>query len=127
MCERAVARGAARRKRSDGREGNPGPSPRLSEERANFLEESRPRRLALEQHVVATFERNEPRVGNERGELATELEWTHAVATRVEHERGHVERRGLRTHIDVIRDLADAQRVLHGHGAREIVEPLVLL
>src|SRR5690606_37414950 len=62
----------------------------------HFLEEPRPCRLVLEQHVILAVERNEAHVGNACGELPALLEGDHRlVAPRPRHDDhqrvGHAE------------------------------------
>ena len=57
------------------------------EKAAHLVDETGPCGLVLEQDVVAALERNEPRAGNERGELPPLTERSDGVARGMQHER----------------------------------------
>src|SRR5688572_33262458 len=59
----------------------------LVQERTDFLEEARPYRLVIQDHMIAAVERQEARAGNSAGELAPRGE-RHRRIVHVVHHQG---------------------------------------
>ena len=114
-----------------------GRSPRWGESGARFARaeevgerfaEALPRRLGLDEDVVAALQRHEVRAGNFRGEQPALLERNARVAARVHDQRRHSHARQQRTHVDLAERFENARRDFRlRRGAHQVAEPAHLL
>src|SRR6185503_11377036 len=99
-----------------------------SEKLAQFTEEDAPRRLVLEDDVIAARERHEARSGNARRQPTTFVERNDTVLARVKDDRRGGDRAEQRPDVELGERLHQSGGILgRRRDALQIVEPFHLL
>jgi hypothetical protein len=77
----------------------------LVQERADLVNEARPRRLMREDQVIIALERHEAGAGDSAGQHQPVLKWHASVPTTVQHEGWNRDARQQLRHVDVAQDV----------------------